>query len=89
MCTVFGSMGIAMVAAGAYFDWKAYKYLAKAEDASDSYDGINTRNQTMITKEKDRYELNRKYAKKQIIYRNIIYGAAGVCLGGFYLSFVF
>jgi hypothetical protein len=85
--TLFGGAGVAMAAAGAYYDLKAYKYLQKAQDAADNYE--SARNNSDCQLYKNVYKSNRENAEKPILYRNILYSVAGACLAGFYLSFVF
>lgn len=85
--TLFGGAGIVAAVTGAYYDLKAYKFLKKAQDASENYE--RARNNSDCQTYKSRYKTNRKNAEKPIIYRNILYIAAGACLAGFYLSFVF
>ncbi|MBN1308664.1 MAG: PEGA domain-containing protein [Chitinispirillaceae bacterium] len=84
---VFGSVGIVTAAAGAWFDVKAIGYLREAQDNSKTYTNAKSNDECRYAK--DAYFDNRDRAKKPIVYRNLLYGAAGACLIGFYLSFVF
>ncbi len=85
--SVFGACGLIMAAAGAYYDWKAYGHLVESAEASKAYDQATTKEQFELMKES--YNRNRDQARKPILYRNIFYGAAGFCLAGFYVSFIF
>ena len=85
--TLCGAAGIAMVAAGAWFDWKAVGFLDKAEENAKAYNAAVNSNDCQQAKKA--YYSNRDNARRPILYRNILYGAAGVCLIGFYVSFVF
>ncbi|MBN1577009.1 MAG: PEGA domain-containing protein [Chitinispirillaceae bacterium] len=84
---VFGGAGIAMAAAGAWFDTKAIRYLDAAQDNSKTYTDAKSNDE--CRRAKDAYQDNRDNAKKPMVYRNLLYGAAGACVIGFYLSFVF
>ncbi len=85
--SVLGGLGIAMAVAGAYCDREAYGYLVKADKASKAYDVARSDEECRI--QKNLYVTNRDQAKKPIRYRNILYGASGVFLIGFYCTFVF
>lgn len=82
----FGTLGIAMLAAGAYYDYVAYDHLAASQKIAEEYDG---RRADFSGSYKQEYNSHREQAKNPIQYRNILYGSAGVCLMGFYLSFIF
>lgn len=86
-CSLFGAAGFVALATGGYFDYKAYQHLQKAENASDDYDAALTSDACRTAK--NTYNSHRDQAERPILYRNILYGAAGVCLAGFYLSIVF
>lgn len=85
--TLCGSAGVAMAVAGAWFDWRAVGFLDKAQENADAYPKARSNDECQQLKQA--YFTNRDNAKKPIFYRNILYGAAGLCLIGFYLSFVF
>jgi hypothetical protein len=83
----FGGLGIGMAVAGVWFDHEALRHLDKARAASESYNLARTADQ--CSQLKNSYRQERDLARQPIRYRNIFYGAAGVCLAGLYLSFVF
>jgi hypothetical protein len=85
--TLCGTAGIAMAAAGAWFDWKAVGFLDKAHQNYQEY--LKAGSNDDCQQAKKAYLKNRDNARKPILYRNILYGVAGGCLIGFYLSFVF
>lgn len=85
---LFGITGIGFTVVGAYYDWRAFTYLEKMGEASDAYDRA-TDNYSERDRQKKIYCLNRAKAREQIFYRNIFYGASGVCLTGFTLSLLF
>ena len=86
-CSLFSGAGCVALAAGAYFDFKAYQHLEKAEKASDAYDAA--RSEAASLEAKKTYISQRNQAERPILYRSILYGVAGVCLAGFYVSIVF
>ncbi len=85
--TLCGTAGVAAAAAAAWFDWKAVGFLDKARENYKAY--TNATSNDDCQRAKNDYIENRNSAKKPILYRNILYGTAGICLIGFYLSFAF
>jgi hypothetical protein len=85
--TAFGGVGLATAIAGAYYEWKAYNYMAEMDKAYNNYKKAESAQE--CSKNRALYEEKRKSAQKPIRYRNVLYSAAGLCLIGFYLSFVF
>ena len=83
----FGGLGIGLAVAGAWFDHEALRHLDNASVASAEYNKART--DETCRKYKNKYLEERKQAGRPIIYRNIFYSAATVCVAGFYLSFVF
>jgi hypothetical protein len=83
----FGGTALIMIAAGAYYDHKAYQYLIKADHASGNYDMAAS--DAACDDARDNYKAFRGKAKRPILYRNLLYGTAGAAVLGFYLSFIF
>ena len=82
---VFGVLTGALSGAGLYFDLSASSAINRADNAAVEYDaGYNN-----FSVQRATYYKNRDDAKKVINSRNILFEAAGVCLLGFGLSFVF
>ena len=86
-CSLFGGVGCIALAAGGYFDYKAYQHLQEAEKASEAYDAA--RSQAACSDAKKTYTSSRNQAERPILYRNVLYGVVGACLAGFYMSIVF
>ena len=85
--SLFGTAALGLLAAGGYYDQKAYNYLMQADRASSRYDMAET--QKACDDARKTYQSYRDKARRPIDYRNILYSAAGVCIIGLYLSFVF
>ena len=86
-CLLFGGVGCVALAAGGYFDYRAYRHLQDADNASDAYDAA--RSEGACVEAKGTYTSQRDQAERPILCRNVLYGVAGACLAGFYLSIVF
>lgn len=83
----FGAFSLGMGGLGAYYDWKAYRYLKRAEKASDAYDVAQTKR--VCDKYKNTYYHERSRAEKQMNYRKYSYIASAASFLGFFyfLSF--
>jgi hypothetical protein len=85
--SLFGGAGLAMAAAGGWFEWRAYSHLLEAQRASDAYDAAQSHDECQVIKRE--YDKHRENARQPILYRNILYGVAGICIAGLYISFLF
>lgn len=85
--SLFGGTALMMIAGGAYYDLKAYRYLSKANRFSGKYDWATSDSECDDTRAD--YKALREQAKRPILYRNLLYGTAGAAVLGLYLSFIF
>lgn len=84
---LLGTAGVAFAVSGVIFETKAYRNLENAQKASKAYE--TSRTDIECQRNKAEYRHYRELAEKPILYRNVFYGASGVCLAGFFLNFIF
>jgi|GEM_PF-1894858 len=84
---LLGTAGVGFAVSGVIFETKAYRHLENAQKASKAYE--TSRTDIECQRHKAEYRHHRELAEKPILYRNILYGASGVCLAGFFLNFIF
>ncbi len=82
---LFSSLAAAFCTGGVYFNTNAHRKLAQADEAAASYDLARSN----FDQYRTQYRSNRDLARKDLNTRDALYLAAGSCVFGFAVSFVF
>jgi hypothetical protein len=82
---VFGSLALLCGAAGFYFNWEAENYADECARTGVSYDVATDDFET----HKAAYDKAWRSAEENVLRRNVLYGAAGVCATGLCISIFF